>query len=473
MTESTSASAIKPDSLALRNVREDLGEALLAKYVEAKKIALANVDDVVKLNPATEIYVSILRAIPENKTSSAGYGEVLLAYGQVLLSFARDSVAQVAILGGDVETAALEANLKESFRKNPPGVTKTAKTVDEITERAVSSAEQSKEEEKGVKEQEGDVKREDKSVKEKGKLENGLGKDKMDVEKEQPKSNGAAQAKPVDDEDMIKPAETNGVKQNGKDSTGNTKGEEAEGDIEEDLDDETLTWEQLEYARKVFEELGAPQRSRLAEVHESLGDLLLETDQMRAAAVEYAKAIDILSEAEETQIRIISLLQYQRYLALRRDEPADAVTALTESVKAFEEHVEDAKQGKIKGDGLKEPVEKLEEVLNQMKEELESFKSALPTDALKSELEKKSSEGDGTITVVQPRRKKKEDETVTVVQPRRRTRKVMEGDDESAGEEPTTKKARMECDKGLGSESVVSQEEGKKEENGQSSEEKK
>ncbi len=451
--DSNAAPAVAPkiDTPALRNVRTDLGDALADKYVEARKIVAQHVDDVDKLTPATAIYVDILQSVPQDKTASAGYAEVLLAYGQALLSFARHSVAQVAILGGDVETAALEANLKESLRAKEGAPAKKADPKKRdvgrlLLEKAKANAET-----------------------------NGAGEPKKGDEKEAAEEKPAEEkpseeVKPSEEKDEIKPAEkeekqTNGEAQNGKEDEIDTIEEDGkgEGEGEEEVDDEVLTWEQLEYARRVFEDLGPSQRQRLADVYESLGDLLLETDQMKAAAVDYGKAIGILREAEKPRIRIISLLHYQRYLALRRDEPAEAVTALTESVQSFEQYVEETKKGQV--DGKVEPAEKLEEVLKQMREELVSFKEALPKEE-KAE-NGKSGGDDDEISVVQPRKKQSnnEEEVVTVVQPRRRTRKVMEVDEESADgkDEPAAKKARVE--EGEGEKGAVSQkmeEEGKK-----------
>lgn len=296
---------------------QDLGEEALTNYKEAVSLCSRGdeSEDAECLKKSTEIFVNALTAVPEDKTKSAGYAELLLAYGKTLLAFLRRTTTEENILGGDVEA-------------------------------------------------------------------------------ELPK--GKAVEREAEEED-----------------------------IEEDVDTEVLTWEQLEHARLTFEALGDRYTKRLADVFEALGDLLVESDQSEAAAAEYTKAVTILRTSDPPQHRIVAHLLYRKYLALRRDAPQAAISALQEGVHIFESVVKNSDQDSDK------------DVLDDMQEELKLFKEALaPALAKLNETQTannaKPTEANGTSDAI-------------VVQPRRRTQKDTPSDQtQTHKEQPPTKKTRVD-----------------------------
>lgn len=159
-------------------------------------------------------------------------------------------------------------------------------------------------------------------------------------------------------------------------------------DEEEDVmeeDDEELAWTQLETARVMFEKCDGME-DRLGEVHATLGNLLLESDSWEGSAREFGRAAELLKGRARAEVL------YKKYLALRRDQPAEALETLRVSITQFESAVDGEE-----GEGC---------TLKDMRQELQAFAKAL-----------KLPESTG---------KNKEAEPVTVVQPRKRARKERE-----------------------------------------------
>jgi hypothetical protein len=111
---------------------------------------------------------------------------------------------------------------------------------------------------------------------------------------------------------------------------------EGSGDEDSDIGVDELLWEQLEVARGTFAALGPAYDSRLSAVHELLGDYLSETDAEGArVAAEYAAAADAEARAHGAASRSVANCRYMQFLALRRDAPADALTAIAAAIDSF------------------------------------------------------------------------------------------------------------------------------------------
>lgn len=160
----------------------------------------------------------------------------------------------------------------------------------------------------------------------------------------------------------------------------------AEEDVE-DEDDEELAWTQLEAARVIFERHvkkgeNARYRERLGDVHATLGELLLEADAWDGAAREFATAATMVEGRYKAEVL------YKRYLALRRDAAQEALVALRDSIKAFEQT-------------------KDESTLSDLRDELRAFEKAV-LGAIRK-LEKEKSDDKPKVVVVQPRKRAKKE----------------------------------------------------------------
>lgn len=462
-------------SAALCNVLTDLGKDTADQFTKATAIARANEEDTDKLSAATELFVDILSAVSQEKTKSAGYAELLLAYGQTLLAFTRRAGQDGNILGGDVEAEALKArvvnaikskslssnagtgpaNSKPSFRDKDAEQSK----IESISSKDANLHASEVAEDKESKPNDGTTL----SEKPEGKPDSAKpGIDKSD----QPKVDAVVtQANSVDEVGLTETAKDS-IESGAK--TEESKANEThddelkngaskvqdeivpatieEGEIqedEEDIDNEMLTWEQFEHARLTFESLGPEYRSRLVDVFEALGDLLVESDQGEPAATEYGKAINILSERDSPDEREVSHLQYKRYLALRRDLPEPALQALEEAVRSF---------GKFATSPTASDADR--ETLKEMSADLAVFKSALGPALERARGVSARANGGGAsngsgVT-------SGDADTVTIVQPRRRVRKLADVAGANDKHVPEAKKARVDTESGAANDTPVS-----------------
>lgn len=470
--------AQKAAAAAIANVRTDLGDEMADTFKRTRALYLKNEENVDELMPVSKMLIDMLGKVPAEKTRSAGYAELLFAYGQVTFAFAKKSIYETTILGGDVEAAALKSTLEDALRSKSAKKTDKADLkmkADDDTKPEAGSADVQEGDTNGVepkspaqtpvvgkepvsgsgKESEKEVQKHDakeesgnepeKDSKDDGKTEEAakpetvvirdpksaaptLNEPKSATPK--PKANGdsgATEAVPV----QVAEDEITAVAVDNEDE------DEVDKD---DVDNETLTWEQYEYARMIFEELGDAQRNRLPHVYEALGDLLLETDQHENATTEYGKALKLLEESPEAErdLRSISTISYQRYLALRGSKPADALAALDKSVDSFAKYAE------------KNDDNDSRDTLKAMQEDRAAFKEALPKDALQQAAAASATASDAPVQIVQPRRKKpapaEPEPEPTVVQPRRKVRKVAEISDEDDEDTPPMKKPRVESE---------------------------
>ena len=183
--------------------------------------------------------------------------------------------------------------------------------------------------------------------------------------------------------------------QRGKASTAGAS-DRAEGDNDEEElgeekdadEDESLTWTNLEVARVALAKAAEKDKKkfgvRLAAAHATLGEFLLACDQASDAATEFKQAAELHDNARPKAEAL-----YKRYLALRREEPAEALIALRESVKAFES-VEDGK-----------------DVLKDLMDEEKSFASAVGDKIAEVEKEKeKETQIEVKVVTVKPKRKR-------------------------------------------------------------------
>lgn len=455
------------ESAALRNVRVDLGDNTAELFSKATTIGRTHTEDTDKLSAATEIFVGILNAVPQEKTKSAGYAEVLLAYGKVLLDFTRRAGQDENILGGDVEAevlktkaaVALKIKAKSALAAPPTEKSEAVPKAPHLTKKALDKSESASATDKNSVEDADTAK----AGGETAVAKTAGGEPKIDpvanvsapLSAETMKtgapnigdSNGD-KSKPVLDEAIKSKPEAGkpeSVKEKKKDVFEKAQVEEdqaEEGEVQEDdeeeVDNETLTWEQLEHARLTFENLGKEYRQRLVDVFEALGDLLVESDQSEPAAKEYAKGIEILKERESPNLRAESHLQYNRYLALRRDSPEPALAALEESVRVFGDFISSESASDAHRETHKE-----------ISAELAVFKAALGPALARARAATAKQNGSGAVDGTD-RVTNADTETITIVQPRRRVRKLaeVEGPNLAAEGAPQAKKARISDDTG-------------------------
>lgn len=168
---------------------------------------------------------------------------------------------------------------------------------------------------------------------------------------------------------------------------GSDQDEAAEEDVgDEDEDEDELAWTQLEAARVIFERCvkngqSEKYRSRLGDVHATLGKLLLEADAWEGAAREFADAAKLLEDTPRYKAEVL----YKRYLALRRDAAQEAVAALRDCITAFERTNDDI-------------------TLRELRKELHNFEDAVGG-AIRN-LQKESGDNQ-KVVVVQPRKRPK------------------------------------------------------------------
>lgn len=124
-----------------------------------------------------------------------------------------------------------------------------------------------------------------------------------------------------------------------------------EGNLEEEESDEELCWTQLEVARVAFEKTG--KKNRLAEVRMTIGDFLLICDQATAAGEEFRQAAEIYEGRAKAECL------YKMFLALRKEKKDEAREALEKSLKIMAD------------------IPDVEDVVREMKDELEVVKAEM------------------------------------------------------------------------------------------------
>lgn len=378
---------------ALRErVAADLGEKLAAQYEEGVSLTEAGSQEGAgekgvaaadALSGATEVFVQALSSVPEEKTRSAGFAELLLAYGKSLLVYVRRQALEESVLAGDVE-----AEIKAMAEKARDKVLDVEENVDEdVHVEVISRPEEGRSQQSCEKKADGFHQDGVENGDARKLSESGIDPTPSTISASEQVPNVGV-SKLIDGPTNLADSTSADVKvccsvnvdnndnnDNSVDMDAKKKTEadesdpaDADGDEnEEDISTAELAWEQLETARVIYEDLGAGHDDRLAAVHEAIGDFIIETDGYEArAAEEYGKAVDAEIRAHGSASRLVADLQHRRYLSLRRDAPAEAVAAMEAAVGSFRKFI-------ASGEGDEQDNETLE----MLQQDLSAYKDSL------------------------------------------------------------------------------------------------
>jgi hypothetical protein len=305
----------------------DLGEPVADQLETAVKLVAAGsvegagergVAAADALDAATETLCNALRAVPDKLVRSAGYAELLIAYGRALLVYVRKSALAQNVFGSTVQAEISKAAGASSNYLIVEDDVGDKEDVDGDDGAAISPSPP------------GGMKGADSAANESAAADDddvpSMGPE-VTGKKPHVQGEGNADAKAEVEEDK--------------------DGDEGEGEGEDEVTNEELAWEQFETARMVLEELdgaegsGNVHASRLAAVYEALGDFLTETDGHDArAAEEYARAAAAEARAHGPATRYGADLHHRRYLTLRKDAPAEALAAMESAIASFRAFIE-------------------------------------------------------------------------------------------------------------------------------------
>jgi hypothetical protein len=363
-------------------VAADLGDTTAACYATAVALTVRGsvegagqrgVEAAADLEKATEVIVDALKAVPDDKVQSAGYAELLLAYGKALLVHVRREMLSENVLSAGVEkeikSAADQGNSKfidvaDGALDEDLEVVADKSEIDEDGAEEDGSCDDEpgdtvNGENHGADEASNDVQRERDGMQQDG--DRKVKGEERNISMTGSKAENTAICEKEDP--VLRTGETDIAVTDATEHAAADPNDEEE----EDISTAELAWEQLEHARIIMENLAPGHQSRLSAVHEVQGDFLSETDgcDIRAAD-EYRKAAEAAIASDGVASRRVADLYHRRYLVLRKDEPVESIAAMERAIKAFKSFVDT-------GDGDDEDTE----TLDLMRQDLSVFKESL------------------------------------------------------------------------------------------------
>jgi hypothetical protein len=377
-------------------VTADLGEAAAGCYDDAILLTKRGSEEgagergreaAEALEKATEVIVDALKSVPEDKLQSAGYAELLIAYGKALLVHVHREMLTQNVLTADVENEINTAsnNGTSKFIDVAEGaLDQDIMVVPEEEERGGKGEEEAKDGKSAdlngssttdVKAPVAadDMGAEGEGAGAKSGSKGGKSNEKSDHKEEPGVVEGEEAAKMGGNANREEAESEAGLQGGDAQVAGDGAVEPAAADSEDDISTAELAWEQLEHARIIIGNLGPGHESRMSAVHEVQGDFLSETDGSDVrAADEYRKAAEAAISADGLASRRVADLYHRRYLSLRKEEPVESIAAMQKAINAFKAFVDTGK-------GDREDAETLELMQQDLSVFKESLGSALTT----------------------------------------------------------------------------------------------